>query len=146
MPVLPSTLLLAENDSMAAVQVCLCWTQALQTISKQTISLLPHLLCSGQVHLDVKALCPGRLALTSSYNTPWCKVSESSFQAGEAGSVPNEPHGAHFHSPEDLSGCGSVPPLTACIYCNDCIYWQGCTYYTYFPLHPTATLQRFYQQ
>lgn len=37
----------------------------------------------------------------------------------------------HSDSPEDLSGCGPVPPPSAypphCIYFNDCIYWLGCS-------------------
>lgn len=63
---------------------------------KTELSLLPSPLCSVQQHLDVKALCPGRLAETSSYNTLPCRVSEGSFQAGEAGSAPKEPCGATF--------------------------------------------------
>lgn len=78
-PVPPSTLLPAETTA----QVCLCWTEDLHTTSKQIISLLPSLPCSGEVHVDVKALCPGRLALMSSYNTLRYRVSEGSFKAGE---------------------------------------------------------------
>lgn len=124
-------------------QFCLCWTEALQTVSKQIISLPHHLSCSGQGHLDAKALCPGKLALMSSYDT----LMQTHLKAASRQERPEVSQMSHTqtrsHSPEDLPGCRSVHPLTAypahCTYCNDHIYWSGCIYYTHFPLFLTVS-------
>lgn len=107
-------------------QFRLCWTEALQTVSKQIISLQPHLSCSGQGHLDAKALCPGRLALMSTYDTLMQSHLKAASRQERQGVSQISQIQPHSHSPEDLPSCGSVYPLTAypalCIYCNDHIY------------------------
>lgn len=96
------------------------------------------------MHPDVKALCPGRLALTFSYDTLRCRVSEGSFKAGDR-ECPKL--AVWSHTPTVLRSSQAVglfllwPPILLIVFIAMTIYWLSCIYYTHLPLHPTATLQ-----